>query len=81
MPIPIASGYNLDLYCKVCDGLKHSFREGYRIAEYYADGPRCYHIVRKQARRDGWILHKDGYATCPRCNPKSNHFTTNNFND
>lgn len=66
--IPFSSGYTLDLYCCECQPGKWN---GANPKEtYFWDGPKSYSIVRKQARKAGWILHKDGYATCPECNKK-----------
>lgn len=76
-PYRIASGYTLDLYCKnncittfaagPSDG---SVRINTALASYFADGKNCYAEVRKQARAEGWILHKDNTATCPECNKR-----------
>src|SRR3954464_5417509 len=66
--IPISSGYTLDLYCCSCLGVKwdHVSAAGL-VSTVTADGPDCYYQARRLARRRGWILHKDGYATCPKC--------------
>lgn len=58
--IPISSGYSIDLYCWIC----------HNTDEVSMDGPTSYYTCRAKARKRGWILHKDGYATCPNCNTK-----------
>jgi hypothetical protein len=64
----ISSGYTLDLYCNKCKGDKWEGSQNQPITIIATDGPRCYHIARVIARNQGWILHKDGTATCPKCN-------------
>ena len=63
-PLEMVGCYSLDLYCdqKNFDHRYDEFPHVY-TAEY---GSRC----RRDARRDGWILHKDHTATCPRCSRK-----------
>lgn len=53
----VISGYDMQIYCQFC--LKH--------AEYTDDGIDCYSLCRRRARRNGWVLHKDGFATCGDC--------------
>ena len=60
-------GYTLDLYCCVCNGSKYNLGSNRLIAQFSADGPKCYYEARRLARRDGWVFHKDGYASCPKC--------------
>ena len=60
----IVGGYTLDLYCDH-KNKDHEYNE-FPHTYYEQLGSLC----RKNARRDGWILHKDGTATCPKCNPK-----------
>jgi hypothetical protein len=59
-------GYTLDLYCENyldqgLDGL-HEFNE---FPKQYVNelGITC----RKRAKKDGWVLHRDGRAYCPKC--------------
>ena len=68
----ISSGYTIDLYCR-------NENNGCACPEYLGnepqdmvatEGPHCYYEARKEARRRGWTLHKDGTATCPYCNGK-----------
>lgn len=54
------SGYTFSCYCWICGDHE----------DYFEDGLGCYFAVRKYARRDGWILHSDGYATCKNCKRK-----------
>ncbi len=54
----VVSGYSMMIYCQYCmDSIEPSF-----------DGPNCYADSRKYVRNRGWVLHKDGYATCKKCN-------------
>ena len=60
-PNYMAAGYALHLYCKYRSD-SHVFAEFPH--EYTGElGSKC----RTSARRAGWILHKDGTATCPKC--------------
>ena len=61
---PVASGYSLDAYCKWSNPY-HSFQE-FPHSFYGNTKADC----KKQARRRGWQLHHDGYATCPKCAAK-----------
>lgn len=71
MPVSMAGCYTLDLYCdresdlETDRGQFHEFREFPHTytAEY---GSQC----RIEARRDGWMLHRDSTATCPMCSGK-----------
>lgn len=56
--IPTASGYSMDLYCCMKGCYSEQAIGGF-------DGPGCYYAARKQAKRLGWQLHNDGFATCP----------------
>ncbi len=52
--------YNLSLYCDV------QFEHEYKAfpVEYQGElGSSC----RSAARKDGWILRRDGLVICPRC--------------
>ena len=55
--------YSLDMYCK-WENPKHGWYYK-RFPVVYIDelGSKC----RQQARYDGWILHRDGSASCPLC--------------
>lgn len=55
--MPVVSGYSIDIYCQYF--MKHK--------EIAFDGPNCYAVSRKNARLNGWTLHKDGFATCKNC--------------
>lgn len=56
--------YSLHLYCSF-ENSEHEYSE---FPHEYTDefGSRC----RRQARRDGWKLFKDGKAMCPKCTKK-----------
>jgi len=59
--------YSLHLYCEnysVADGIHNYGEFPHEYAHEY--GSRC----RADARRDGWLLKRDGRALCPKCNPK-----------
>lgn len=53
----IVSGYSMLVYCQYC----------LSYAEFTYDGPNCYYVCRRLARKKDWILHKDGYCTCKDC--------------
>ncbi len=66
----IVGGYTLDLYCdnsniikgKITDGI-HQYNEFPHI--YFSElGSEC----RSEARKEGWILKRNGNAICPKCN-------------
>lgn len=64
----IVSGYTLWLYCCVCNGDKWKDVGSDGVIEQIAtEGPNCYRDARRKARRLGWVLHKDGFASCPKC--------------
>ena len=60
-PNTYASGYTLDLYCKY-ENEEHSFQEfpHQYLGENWAD-------VSRQARKEGWVIHRNVTATCPKC--------------
>ena len=60
--MPSPRGYTIDLYC--CRLGCNS------TGEAVADGYYAYSLARKIAKAKGWILHNDGYATCPVCAEK-----------
>ena len=72
----IVGSYTLHLYCDNEDRDQH--RGGYYDfdacehfpIEYVADGPNSYSLVRKAAKKEGWLLKRDGTAICPKCNKK-----------
>jgi len=61
----IIGGYTLDLYCDQ-ENENHEYNE-FPQKYYHEQGSVC----RARARKAGWVLHKDGTATCPKCNPKA----------
>lgn len=63
----IVSGYTLWLYCCKCHGEKWNLRPSNIIREIATEGPKCYGEARRIARKEGWVLHKDGFASCPKC--------------
>lgn len=63
----IVGGYSLNLYC---DGEAHGNSHFSEFKEYFNDSVNCYHVVRKEAREDGWILKQNGTALCPKCSKK-----------
>lgn len=60
----VAGGYALDLYCKYV----HPYGGQFEFPHQYTGelGSDC----RRRARKAGWIIHRDGYATCPECAKK-----------
>lgn len=61
-PFYCPSGYTLDLYCKY-QNPEHDYNEfPHGIIEYETRAESV-----KEARRQGWIVHRDNTATCPKC--------------
>lgn len=61
-PLPYAGCYTLDLYCKY----KHP--PGISgFAQYTSEKGSD---AKSDARADGWVIHDDRTATCPRCSGK-----------
>jgi len=63
LPYPnyYAAGYTLHLYCKYLNA-DHEFDEFPH--EYFGHyGPEVF----RGARQQGWIIHRDRTATCPKC--------------
>ena len=58
--------YSLHLYCDTINE-NHEFEE-FPHEYAFEHGSQC----RSIARLKGWVLHRDGYATCPKCS-KSKH--------
>lgn len=56
------SGYSLHLYCKY-QNPAHGFRE----FPWEMDEWETYGQAAAEARKAGWILHRDRTATCPKC--------------
>lgn len=54
--------YSLHLYCKY-ENPAHSYGE----FPHEPHGCQTYGQAARRARRWGWILHRDGTATCPKC--------------
>lgn len=55
-------GYSLHLYCKY-ENDQHEFEEFPHEITDRETGPKS----RAAARKMGWILHRDGTGTCPKC--------------
>lgn len=67
-PMICPGSYEMDLYCDHYAGC-------YDEVHGYRPFPHQYHgetrgDVARQARRRGWVLHKDGTATCPKCSKR-----------
>jgi len=64
-----SGGYTLDLYCdftavvrgQVTDSVGHEYNDFYQ----YAGSKRSDCVA--EARSDGWMFHRDGKHSCPRC--------------
>lgn len=61
-PLICPGSYDLDLYCKY-ENPEHDFNEFPHIP--YDCQTRAQ--ARRIAKQWGWILHKDGTGTCPKC--------------
>jgi len=61
-PLKCSRGYSMDVYCKY----KH---EHMWMKEHSYSGESLHDCLR-QARKDGWIIHRDWTATCPDCADK-----------
>lgn len=57
----VVEGYDLHMYCK-WENTRHRWGE---FPHEFGGPDRA--DARKQARKRGWIFHRDGYATCPKC--------------
>lgn len=58
---PMASGYSMDLYCDRINDNHSQFEFPHQfLGETFAECARA-------ARNTGWKIHKNGFATCPRC--------------
>lgn len=55
--------YDLHLYCRYKNS-EHGSRE---FPHEYNQGHETGASARREARQNGWILHKDGTSTCPKC--------------
>ncbi|MGE8129072.1 hypothetical protein ACQKQD_19025 [Methylobacterium sp. NPDC080182] len=54
--------YDLHLYCKY-ENPEHAWNEfPWEICDFETGA-----ASRNAARKSGWILHRDGTATCPKC--------------
>lgn len=60
-PIVWIGGYTLQLYCKY-DNINHSYGE---FPHEFVGHRR--EMCMRIARSRGWIIHKDGTTTCPKC--------------
>lgn len=60
-PVNYAGCYSLDLYCKY-ESAQH--RHGEFPHSYTSESGEG---ARAQARRVGWLIHRDRTATCPKC--------------
>ena len=59
-PLHYAAGYSLDLYC---DRAVESWKHRHCSSFYGQTFGQC----AKDARAEGWVIHKDRTATCPVC--------------
>ena len=68
----IVGCYTLDLYC---DKINIPDGEATDGIHRYNEFPHTYYdelgsICRSQARKDGWILKRNGNTICPKCNKR-----------
>lgn len=61
-PTLCPEGYSIDLYCKY-EASHHQYQE-FPCGVFAHSGKAC----RAQVKAMGWTLHRDGTATCPKCN-------------
>jgi hypothetical protein len=61
-PLPVVEGWAMDLYCKYTADVIHDI-DTHGVS--YGGHTRA--DARAQAKEAGWILHRDGTATCRRC--------------
>ena len=61
-PIPVIEGWAMDLYCQYSAGVEHDM-DTHGVSFGGVDRADA----RRQARARGWILHHNGFATCPQC--------------
>jgi hypothetical protein len=64
-PMPCPGGYTLDAYCKY-RATHHKWTPQYPSYGESAYG-QTYGECSSDLRKAGWILHRDGTATCPKC--------------
>lgn len=65
----IVGCYCLHLYCDHKDHAVNATSANRNEPAEYGTGMEHGSQARRAARRDGWVLHKDGTTTCPECNP------------
>lgn len=72
-----ASGYSLHLYCDQ-ENPAHGFTQ---FPHQYTGETRAECV--KQARKEGWVFHRDGKHSCPQCTkgrpPKEDEFNPFSF--
>jgi hypothetical protein len=61
-PNTCPGGYSLHLYCKY-ENPDHTFSE---FPHEYEDGA-TFAQAAGHAKKDGWLIHRNGLATCPKC--------------
>jgi hypothetical protein len=77
LDIMVVGGYSLDLYCDNTEegAHPHDYFDWENYVKfpltYFEDAPNGYYKTRQMARKDGWILKRDGTAICPRCSKKN----------
>ncbi len=64
-PLAYAGCYSLHLYCD-----RHNFDHGWDEFPHQYDSYEKGTEARSAARRDGWVIHKDRTATCPKCSSR-----------
>jgi len=63
----IVGGYILHLYCDKENGAHVANEFPHEYASEFGSN------ARKHAKRDGWILKRDGTAICPKCSKLTCH--------
>lgn len=60
-PNSCPGAYSLDCYCKY----ENPAHDPIEFPHQFVG--ETYGVCARQARRRGWVLHRDGFATCPKC--------------
>jgi len=61
-PMPVICGYALDAYCQ-WENPAHGFNE----FPHTVGGVETEAQAKRELRKRGWVFHRDGFATCPKC--------------
>lgn len=65
-PNTCPGGYSLDLYCDRINPAHRYDDFPWGVVQFQTYGQSA-----AWARRQGWVLHRDGTATCPKCSGRA----------